>query len=179
VFNSTAGREHTEMGYRPRRTEVIPNGFDLRSSARSPVAGRFAPKSVTADVRRRHDRPFASYEGSVDLPAAAAPSDGRSVVMAGLNHDWQNKALVAEIDQYGLRDRITPRHATGHRARHGRPGLSGVTRRPLKVSNVTAKRWRAACPVSRQMRRFTAIVGDTGTILPIRDVVALSPQYRN
>ena len=183
LFNSTAGREaHRDIGYRPRRSEVIPNGFDLDERRPDPLKRAEFRAEIGVDegtfVVGMIARAHRMKDQSTFLAAAASlKTIGHRVrfVMAGLNHDWRNKALVKEINQYGLRDRIT---LLGMRQDIARVmvGLDCLVSTSMSEGfpNVIGEAMACGIPcVATDAGDSRLIVGDTGTIVPIRDVPAV------
>jgi len=120
VANSTAGRlASARRGYRPRRWEVIPNGFELdvfrpSDEARAALRSELGLKSDTPLVGL-----IARFDPMKDHPtflqAARRLRDSRAdvhFVLAGNGIDRGNVALVAEIGRLGLDDRV---HLLGER----------------------------------------------------------------
>jgi glycosyltransferase involved in cell wall biosynthesis len=114
LFNSTAGRHaHLAIGYRPRRSVVIPNGFDLkerrpdqgkRAEFRAEVGGEegtFLVGMVARSHRMKDHPTFLAAAARLKQQNAAV-----KFVLVGLNESWENKPLVADIDRLGLRDRM-------------------------------------------------------------------------
>jgi glycosyltransferase involved in cell wall biosynthesis len=183
LFNSTAGREaHRLLGYRPRRSEVIPNGFDL--DERRPDAARRADfrdeigVDESAFVIGMIARAHRMKDQSTFLAAASRLKGmrrGVRFVMVGLDHDWNNRSLVADIDQYGLRDRI---HLLGLRQDVPRImcGLDCLvsTSTSEGFPNVIGEAMACGVPcVSTDAGDSRLIVGDTGWIVPIGDIAGV------
>jgi glycosyltransferase involved in cell wall biosynthesis len=180
LFNSTAGGEaHRALHYRPRRSEVIPNGFDLEERRPDPVKrAEFRREiNVGADtflvgmIARAH-----RVKDQTTFLSAAARLKGMSTsisfVMVGLNHTWDNQSLVAEIDRYGLRDRIV---LLGLRQDVPRimAGLDCLvsTSTSEGFPNVIGEAMACGVPcVATDAGDSRLIIGNTGTILPIGDV---------
>jgi glycosyltransferase involved in cell wall biosynthesis/uncharacterized SAM-binding protein YcdF (DUF218 family) len=180
LFNSNAGLEaHRAIGYRPSRSEVIPNGFDLEE--RRPDNGR--RESFRAELAVSEDtfvvgmisRAHRMKDQSTFLAAAARlRQTGRQVrfVIAGLNQTWQNTTLAASIDHFGLRDRV---HLLG--VRHDVPrimtGLDCLvsTSTSEGFPNVLGEAMACGVPcVATDAGDSRLIVGHTGIIVPIGDV---------
>jgi len=99
LFNSTAGREaHRYIGYRTRRIEVIPNGFDLDERRPDPEKRKDFRREIGVGddtflvgmIARFHRM----KDQSTFLAAAARLKGmGRPItfVLVGLNHDWHNQ----------------------------------------------------------------------------------------
>ncbi|MFA7347111.1 MAG: glycosyltransferase [Desulfurivibrionaceae bacterium] len=115
VFNSVVGKEaHKALGYRPRFSPVIPNGFDLeewqpnatrRAEFRAEI-GVVEDDFLVGMAARYH--PMKRH--SVFLAAAkklAMRVPNVRFVLVGFGTTWENSALAAEIDRYGLRGRFT------------------------------------------------------------------------
>jgi glycosyltransferase involved in cell wall biosynthesis/uncharacterized SAM-binding protein YcdF (DUF218 family) len=183
LFNSTAGLEaHRAIGYRPHRSEVIPNGFDLdewrpdpdrRASLRSELG--LSPDAFLVGMIARAHR---MKDQSTFLAAAARLKGMRRTirfVLVGSNHAWKNESLVAEIDQHGLRDRIFllgPRHDVP-RIMAGLDCLVS-TSTSEGFPNVIGEAMACGVPcVATDAGDSRLIVGDTGTIVSIGDVAGV------
>lgn len=182
LFNSAAGVvAHRAIGYRPRRTEVIPNGFDLEE--RRPDAIRRAEfraeigiddgTFLVGMIARSH-----RVKDQATFLAAAAQLKGMGpirFVLVGLNHTWSNTSLVADIDRYGLRDRIA---LLGLRQDVPRimAGLDCLvsTSTSEGFPNVIGEAMASGVPcVTTDAGDSRLIVGDTGTIVPIGDIAGV------
>jgi glycosyltransferase involved in cell wall biosynthesis/uncharacterized SAM-binding protein YcdF (DUF218 family) len=183
LFNSTAGGEaHRAINYRPRRSEVIPNGFDLDERRPDPVKRaefrheiNVGPDAFLVGMIARAHR----VKDQTTFLAAAARLKGMSgsvrFVMVGLNHTWDNPSLVAEIDRYGLRDRIillglrqdVPRIMAGLDCLVSTSTSEGFP-------NVIGEAMACGVPcVATDAGDSRLIIGNTGTILPIGDVAGV------
>jgi uncharacterized SAM-binding protein YcdF (DUF218 family) len=96
-------------------------------------------------------------------------------VLVGLNHTWDNAALVADIDRHGLRDRIfllglrqdVPRIMAGLDCLVSTSTSEGFP-------NVIGEAMACGVPcVATDAGDSRFIIGDTGTILPIGDVAGV------
>ncbi len=183
LFNSTAGREaHRQLGYRPRRSEVIPNGFDLDERQPDPIRradfraeiGVDGAAFVVGMIARAHRM----KDQSTFLAAASRLKGMRRdvrFVMVGLDHDWNNRSLVADIDQYGLRDRI---HLLGLRQDVPRImcGLDCLvsTSTSEGFPNVIGEAMACGVPcVATDAGDSRLIIGDTGWIIAIGDIAGV------
>ena len=198
VFNSHAGeRAHRAIGYRPRRAIVIPNGFDLE--ARQPHVGlrRDFRREIGVDedvfVVGMIARAHRMKDQSTFLAAAARLRDaGHRVrfVLAGLDEDWNNAALVRGIDRADLRDRV---HLLGMRGDVPRimNGLDCVvsTSTSEGFPNVLGEAMAAGVPcVATDAGDSAVIIGETGTVVPVGDaagiaagvarIIGMTPQER-
>lgn len=184
LFNSTAGqKDHLAIGYRPRRSEVIPNGFDLeerrpdalkRADFRSEIGvdeGTFLVGMIARSHRMKDRSTFLAAAARLqEMPGAVR------FVLVGLNHDWNNQSLVAEIDQHGLRDRI---HLLGlrqdvPRITAGLDCLVSTSRSGEGCPNVIGEAMACGVPcLATDTGDSRLIIGDTGTILPVGDVAGV------
>lgn len=114
VYNSQAGRDaHAAMGYRPKRAEVIPNGFELE---------RFRPESSARDWLVNECR-LPQDAAVVGLVARADPMKDHETffraarlvrscrpnvyfVLCGTNIDMKNSALTRHIRENRLDDYV-------------------------------------------------------------------------
>ncbi|MBT4490150.1 MAG: glycosyltransferase, partial [Rhodospirillaceae bacterium] len=120
VTNSHAGRaEHAALGYRPRRWEVLENGFDLDTfKPRHDAPARLRRELGLPDGRiliglvARYD-PIKDHKGFLAAAAELLSSDGEvHFVLAGGDIDRNNRDLTALIDRLGLGERV---HLLGRR----------------------------------------------------------------
>lgn len=109
VSNSEAGRtSHAAIGYRPRRWELVPNGFDLEAfapdvSARSSLRAELGlePDAVLAGVVARW-HPMKNVEGVLDVAGRLAEELGELhfvLVGEGLSH--AEPAFRAAYERHG------------------------------------------------------------------------------
>jgi glycosyltransferase involved in cell wall biosynthesis len=183
LFNSMAGLQaHRAIGYKPKHSLVIPNGFDLNERRPDPIKraemraeigiedGTFLVGMIARSHRMKAQSTF--------LAAAARLRDsGRRVrfMLVGLNESWTNKAMVADIDKYRLRDHIT---LLGLRQDIPRvmAGLDCLvsTSTSEGFPNVIGEAMASGVPcVATDAGDSRVIVGDTGKILPIGDVAGV------
>lgn len=112
LFNSVVGQQsHRAIGYHPRRSEVIPNGFDLDEwrqddrrradlCAELGVADNLFLVGMVARYHRMKDH-HCFFAAAARIRAHAA---NVRFVLVGPGITWNNSALVADIDRFGLRD---------------------------------------------------------------------------
>ena len=114
VVNSEAGRlHHAGLGYRPRRWEVIPNGFDLESfrpdhEARAALRKDLgvSPEDVLVGLVARFD-PMKDHENFLRACGLAAQQDREArFLMVGEGVTSSNEVLAGWIDAAGLRERV-------------------------------------------------------------------------
>ena len=180
VFNSMAGREaHRAIGYHPRRSEVIPNGFDLEERRFDPIKrAQFRAELRVSDetfVVGMVGRAHRMKDQATFLSAAGRLRGvGRPVrfVLVGLNQSWNNTSLVEDIEQHGLRGHIdllglrqdVPRIMSGLDCLVSTSTSEGFP-------NVIGEAMAAGVPcVATDAGDSRLIVGDTGTIVPVGDV---------
>jgi glycosyltransferase involved in cell wall biosynthesis len=111
VVNSEAGRlSHARMGYRPKRFEVIPNGFDLdrfcvdaRAREWFLDAFKLTQDTVIVGLVARYDpmKDHAMFLSAISKVHALHPS--AYFVLCGTQVDETNHALVQRIKDYGLK----------------------------------------------------------------------------
>ncbi|MBK1644910.1 hypothetical protein CKO25_09655 [Thiocapsa imhoffii] len=106
-------RLHQRLGYRRRRTSVIPNGFDLERFRPDPAAGLALRDSVMVAPDRALIGMVARFDPQKDprtfLQAAARVRAARPdcrFLLCGPGMDSDNAPLVRWIDQYGLGDAL-------------------------------------------------------------------------
>lgn len=114
VANSRAGLEaHCRAGYRPRRSIVIPNGFDLEqfrpdAQARDAVRGELGvgPGTVVIGMIGRY-HPMKAQGLFLDAVAEIlGKRDDVLAVMAGDGVDDRNEALLGRLGELGITGRV-------------------------------------------------------------------------
>lgn len=184
LFNSNAGqRDHLAIGYRPRRSEVIPNGFDVED--KRPDALRRAEFRAEMEVDDRTflvgmvARSHRMKDRSTFLAAAARLKDAHApirFVLVGLNHDWNDGPLVAEIDDHGLRSHIRLlglRHDIP-RVMAGLDCLVSTSRSGEGCPNVIGEAMACGVPcVATDVGDSRLVIGHTGVVVPIGDVAGV------
>jgi len=110
VVNSEAGREsHVELGYRPKRFELIPNGFELdrfrpdsfaRESIRKEL--QLSEEAVIIGLVARHDpmKDHHTFLAAAHKVNAAYPH--AYFILCGTQVDAENPVLIQLIEMYGL-----------------------------------------------------------------------------
>ncbi|MCC6139076.1 MAG: glycosyltransferase [Nitrospira sp.] len=181
VVNSEAGkRQHERVGYRPRRWQVIPNGFDTQ---------QFRPDSTMRSSLRKdwqipEDAVIVGLVARVDpmkdhatfLCAAQQVAESRrNVYFLLVGKDTET--LVPVVDAKGLTDRV---RALGYRSDVERL-LPAVDMLCLSSAfgegfpNVLGEAMACGIPcVSTDVGDARRIIGDTGLIVPARDPVSLA-----
>lgn len=181
VVNSEAGKwQHEWVGYRPRRWQVIPNGFDTQE---------FRPdSSVRLSLRKEwqipEDAVIVALVARVDpmkdhatfLSAAQQVAESRkNVYFLLVGKDTQTLAPV--LDVKGLTDQV---RVLGYRSDIERL-LPGVDVLCLSSAfgegfpNVLGEAMACGVPcVSTDVGDARRIIGDTGLIVPVCDPVALA-----
>jgi len=180
IFNSVVGKEaHLAIGYHPKCSLVIPNGFDLEVWRPDETRRAKFRAEIRVDdsiflvgmIGRSHQ-----MKGQSSFLAAAArlKEMGKAVrfVLAGRDFIWSNKSLVANIDRYGLRNQFV---LLGPRlSMHDvMPGLDCLvsTSTSEGFPNVIGEAMACGVPcVATNAGDSAIIVGDTGRIVPLADV---------
>ena len=181
IVNSEAGKQqHERLGYRPRRWDVIPNGFDTQ---------RFRPdSSVRLSLRKEwhlpEDAVIVALLARVDpmkdhstfLDAAQEVSKARqnaSFLLVGKD----TQMLVPAVAAKGLTDRV---RVLGHRS-HIECLLPGVDMVCLSSAfgegfpNVLGEAMACGVPcVSTDVGDARRIIADTGVVVPVRDPASLA-----
>lgn len=181
--SETARRIHVSLGYAKRKMSVVPNGFDL---------SRFKPdETVRSRVRSSlgctGDAPLVGMVGRFDplknhLGFISAMALMRQqmpqvhLIMVGKGVDDDNEVLVRSLAEAGLSGNL---HLLG--ARDDVPGL--MTALDVLVSpshaeafpNVIGEAMAAGVPcVATDAGDCAYIIGDTGYVVPIGDIVGLA-----
>lgn len=184
LFNSAAGlAAHRALGYRPRQTRVIPNGFDMaewrpdpqRRQAFRTEIGASEGDLVVGMVGRHHrmkDHP------SFLAAAARVRRVRRDVrfVLAGTDVTWGNRALAAEIDRLGLVDCVTLLGPRGDvpTLMAGFDCLA-LTSTSEGFPNVLGEAMASGVPcVSTDVGDAREIIGETGRIVPVGDTAGIA-----
>ena len=188
VVNSEAGRQfHSQVGYNPRRWEVIPNGFEIERykpviEARSrfrlslglnestPIIGMIA----RYDPMKDHANLFAAARRLSDvLPDVC-------LVLVGKGMDEHNNDLRVMIQKNGLHGRT---YLLGERvdAPDIFPAFDINTLSSSfgeGFSNVLGEAMACGVPcVSTNVGDSAYIIGDTGKVVPSRDSTALAKAW--
>jgi glycosyltransferase involved in cell wall biosynthesis len=110
VVNSEAGRQaHTHLGYRPRRFDLIPNGFDLERFRPDPSAREWllrefqlSQDAVIIGLVARHD-PMKDHRTffAAAQEVRARHSDAY-FILCGTGVDGQNTELARLMENHGL-----------------------------------------------------------------------------
>jgi glycosyltransferase involved in cell wall biosynthesis len=114
IVNSAAGKRfHQQLGYRPRRWEVMPNGFDtaqLRPDPERRAATRaalgIAPEAIVIGMAARW-HPMKDHGSFLDAAARlAALRPEAAFVLAGPGIEGANRPLAEAVARRGLEGRI-------------------------------------------------------------------------
>jgi glycosyltransferase involved in cell wall biosynthesis len=184
VTNSEAGRRaHAAIGYRPRRWEVIPSGFDtgaFRPDDRARVALRaelgVEPGAELVGMVARWD-PMKDHRTFLEAAALVrAVRPDVHFVLVGRGVDAANGELAGRIEALGLGDRV---HLLG-----SRPNVVGVmaafdvgclSSRTEGLPGVVAEMMACAVPcVATDVGDTRHLVADTGAVVPPNDPQALA-----
>lgn len=188
VCVSAAARdEHVQLGYPAEKMLVIPNGFDLVAFKPDPAA-RLA---VRQELSLAPDTPLIGLVGRFHpqkdhhtfTQAAAqlhARCPGAHFLLCGDDITWENRELVAWIDQAGIR---TCCHLLGRRS--DMPRLTAACDIATTSSAygeafpmVVGEAMACAVPcVVTDSGDSARIVGDTGLVVPPRDPAALATAW--
>ena len=183
LFNSVAGQSaHHAIGYRPRHSLVLPNGFDLerwrpnslkRMEFRAEIG--VGDDTILVGMVARYHR----IKGHKAFFAAAArlrnSIPGIRFVLAGSGITWSNNSLVADIDRLDLKDIVI---LLGSRTDMPRimAGLDCLvsTSTSEGFPNVLGEAMACGVPcVATDAGDSRNMVGDTGKIVALGDVDGL------
>lgn len=181
LVNSTASmRLHQSLGYRPRRWEVIPNGFDLDRFRPDPTAWERTRRELTLPAEVMLVGLIARLDPMKDHPSflnaathVAARRPGVHFVLIGKGVEGLAGAIAAK----GLSDRV---HILGERrdVEWLLPGLDMVCLSSAfgeGFPNVLGEAMAAGVPcVTTDVGDAKTIVGETGLVVPPRDPAALA-----
>lgn len=183
VSNSRAAREyHAELGYRPRRWEVIPNGFDTERFRPDPEAraavraewglgdGPLVGMVARWDHMKGHDT-FCAMAGRV---LAARPEVRFVLVGDGMAVD--NEALMDHVRRRGVQDALV---LAGRRADVERVmtalDVCVLASHGESFPNVVGEAMACATPVAAtDVGDAADILGDAGRVVPPRAPAALA-----
>ena len=181
VVNSNAGqRWHQQFGYRPRRWEVIPNGFDV---------AMFAPDS-SARKRLREELRVPAEAVVVSLVARVDPAKDHQTFFSAASQVLHTHStvhfllvgkgteqLAGEVRRWKLDGHVS---LVGHRSDVDRIML-GIDIACLSSSfgegfpNVLGEAMACGIPcVSTDVGDARSIIGDTGLVVPVRDPTSLA-----
>jgi glycosyltransferase involved in cell wall biosynthesis len=176
-----AAHAHAALGYRKEKFRIIPNGYDLATFATDPVARSAArlewagPQEVLLGcVARWH--PQKDHENLLAALALVTRGTPVKCVLAGEGMTAQNPELMASIRRHGVE-----RVAVLAGARNDIPTLMAAIDIHVLPSagesfpNVVAEAMAAGTPcVATDVGDVSAIVGDTGWVVPARDPLAFA-----
>ena len=198
VVNSDAGlRVHEDLGYRPRRWRVIPNGFEIDRFVPDAAAYAgvreelgLASDTVLIGLIARYD-PLKDHETFLRAAAHICRDDPRvHLLLVGCGVDPSNGALTGLANALGITGNV---HLLGER-----PDIPSLTAaldvatcssRGEGFPNVVGEAMACAVPVvATNVGDLAAVIGDTGIVTPIGDVqgfaaglrtvLALTPEAR-
>lgn len=169
IANSQAGAEyHLAHGYRPRRIEIIPNGIDTNAFRPDPQAcARIRGElGIAADaVVAIHAARFDPMKDHALFLAAMAELPAMQAIMTG--KDTQTLTVPPNVHRLGIRRDMPALYAAADVVVSTSAYAEGF-------SNVVAEGMSAGLvPVATDVGDARTIIGETGTIVPVRDPVAL------
>ncbi len=189
IVNSLAGRRfHERIGYRPRRWEYIPNGYDtavLRpdEAARNRLRGALGidPSAIVIGLPARYHpmKDHATFLAAAARQAASYRDLVFLLIGAGINS--ANRDLVQAIEAHGLMPRL---RLLGERADMNAiyPALDIATLTSAfgeGFPNVLAEAMACGVPcVATDSGDAAEILGDCGIIVPPRDPQALAAGWQ-
>jgi glycosyltransferase involved in cell wall biosynthesis len=187
VVNSEAGRAYHEgLGYRPRRWEVIPNGFELATfqpdpGARAALRGELgiAPDDVLVGLVARFD-PMKDQENFLRACALAGRRHRElRFLMVGEGATPSNELLAGWIDQAGLRGRVACLGPRSDLPRvYAALDVAALSSRTEGFPNAVGEAM--ACGIATAVTDVgdaRALVADTGLVVPPSDPTALAEAF--
>ncbi len=185
IVNSQAGKAvHEQLGYRPRRWELIPNGFDLDMFRPSAVARTELRRELQLDESMQLIGAAGRFDPMKDYPmlleaaaAVAGAHPGVHFVLAGSGVDASNRLLRDRIASLGLESRV---QLLG--VRKDMPRIMAAL--DLFVSSSSygegmqntvgeAMASGISCVVT-DVGDAALLVGQSGRVVPVRDATALA-----
>nr|WP_209280211.1 glycosyltransferase [Desulfobaculum xiamenense] len=183
IANSEAAREHhVRLGYRPRRFEIIPNGFDL--DAMRPVPG--AREALRQQIGAPEDARL------VGMAARFDPMKGHEVFLAAVGElvrqrgdvrfvlcgdgvDEENAALAGLIGRVGLQGRVALLGRVADMAAfHSGLDVAVLSSHSESLPNAVGEAMACGVPcVVSDVGDARALVGETGIVVPRGDASSL------
>jgi len=175
---------HRDLGYRPRRFEVIPNGFDTARfrpdiEARAALRGELGidPDAPVAGMIARYDpqKDFHTLLAALALVRREHP--GLRVVLCGDGVEPGNRALAGDVRDHGLEDAVL---LLGRRADPERVHAAldvAVLSSAFGEGMPSVMGEAMACGVpcaATDVGDTAAVIGGTGRVVPPRDPDALA-----
>ena len=184
IANSEAGVAlHRQLGYRPRRWELVPNGFDLERFRPDAAAYRdvrqelnLAADSLLVGLIARFD-PIKDHATFLQAAHRLAQSNGRvHFLLAGGDVDSHNAALRLAASAGPASERV---HLLGERSDIPRLtaalDIATCSSTGEGFPNILGEAMACAVPVvTTDVGDAAKIVGDTGIVVPSRDATAFA-----
>jgi len=189
IVNSDAGRTiHEGLGYKPRRWDVIPNGFDLTrfrpdSAARSAVRDELGIPSDAAVIGLVAR--FDPLKGHGTFLRAAAQLLGSNpsthFVLVGAGVETNNPFLSDLIDELGISSQV---HLMGERSDAARItatfDIATCSSTGEGFPNIIGEAMASGVPVvTTDVGDARLIVGDTGVVVPLANPKALAKGWQD
>jgi glycosyltransferase involved in cell wall biosynthesis len=188
VVNSRAGqRFHARIGYRPRRWEYVPNGFDTSEFRPNRDAGRplraeigiGADEIVIGMAARYH--PMKDHTTFLDAAARlAATREDVRFVLAGSGIESANRALAEAIAERGLGNHVRLLgERTDMAALYAALDIASLTSALGEgFPNVVGEAMACGVPCAATDNGDTGeIIGKTGIVVPTRNPEALAAAW--
>ncbi|MBF0292301.1 MAG: glycosyltransferase [Nitrospinae bacterium] len=184
ISNSSAGRlAHEEMGYHPRRWELIHNGFDADSFTPHPTTradlkkliGAVEGEVIVGHVARFHKvKDHAGMLRAVGIVSRRV--DNARFVFVGKGVDMQNPAIAEAVRAEGIANRVhflgeisdIPRITAGFDIAVNSSYTEGFP-------NAVGEAMSCAVPcVATDVGECREIIGDAGIVVPAKDPEAMA-----
>ena len=189
IVNSDAGRTiHEGLGYKPRRWDMIPNGFDLTrfrpdSAARSAVRDELGIPSDAAVIGlvARFD-PLKDHGTFLRAAAQLLGSNPSThFVLVGAGVDSNNPFLSDLIDEMGISSQV---HLMGERSDAARItatfDIATCSSTGEGFPNIIGEAMASGVPmVTTDVGDARLIVGDTGVVVPVANPKALAKGWQD
>jgi len=189
IFNSNAGwLFHQRLGYRPRKSSMIPNGFDLDEFRPDPDARSWFRKELglspvipLVGLVARYD-PMKDHENFLRAAASVVKQrPGIHFVLVGQGVDESNQELITEIRNHNISLNL---HLLGNRhdIRNIMPALDVLVLSSAfgeGFPNVLGEAMAAGVPcIVTNVGDAPMIVADTGRVVHAKDAAGLAAAIR-